>query len=328
MSSLSKTSRMVYAIENCKIMKSEKIIPIFFVLLILSYIFLFQSDIIKAYKNILDKINPCPTPITYSIGQFDTEFNITEKEFESAIKEAEDIWEKASGRNLFEYSSDGEMKINLIYDSRQESTSKISNLDSSLSKDNNYYLSLKSQYESLISQYNKDNQELNSLISSYNQKSSIYESRVGLWNKKNGSQNEYNQLNQERQELESSAIIIKNKQSEINVEVSKINQLASQLNILASNLNLNIEKYNNIVQSSDQEFEQGNYISGLDSKVINIYQFENREKLVRVLAHELGHALGINHIDNPEDIMYAYNIGKSDTITDVDLIELSKVCPE
>ncbi|MFA5207736.1 MAG: matrixin family metalloprotease [Candidatus Paceibacterota bacterium] len=309
-------------------MEAKKLLPILFVLLIVSYAFVFQEDIIKAYKSILNRIDPCPTPIAYSIGQFDTEFGISEVDFKLAIKEAEDIWEKASSRNLFEYSSEGKMKVSLIYDYRQESTSEISELDDTLSKDYNYYLLLKSQYESLVSQYNKAGQELNSLISSYNQKLANYESKVRAWNKKRGTEAEYNQLNLEKQELESLSITIKTKQSEVNSMASSINQLASNLNILAGNLNLNIANYNDAVQSTDPEFEQGNYISGIDSREINIYQFENREKLVRVLAHELGHALGIDHLEGSEDIMYPYNIGKSKTITQTDLIELNKVCPE
>jgi len=109
---------------------------------------------------------------------------------------------------------------------------------------------------------------------------------------------------------------------------SRINQSAEQLNALATSLNLNITRYNNVVKSTDQEFEQGNYISEFGKREINIYQFENRDKLVRVLAHELGHALGIDHVDNQEDIMHAYNVGKSINITDVDLIELEKACPK
>lgn len=309
-------------------MEKRKIIELLFLLLIMSYIFLFQGDIVAVYKKIANKIDSCPTPIAYSIGQFDTEFNISEDDFKSAIKDAEDIWEEASGRNLFEYSSNGEMKVSLIYDSRQESTVKIDYLDSSLKQDNNYYLQLKSQYESLSSQYNQAKQELNSLASSYNQKLSVYEKEVSSWNKKKGTQEKYNQLTQEKQELEDLALTIKTKQSEFNDMVSSLNQLAEQLNVLASNLNLDIAKYNNAVQSTDQEFEQGNYIAGPDSKEINIYQFEDRGKLVRVLAHELGHALGIDHINDSEDIMYAYNIGENEGITEADLSQLKVVCPE
>ncbi|MFA5072107.1 MAG: matrixin family metalloprotease [Candidatus Pacearchaeota archaeon] len=309
-------------------METKKILPILFVLLILSYAFVFQEDIIRAYKSILNKIDPCSTPIAYSVGQFDTEFGISEEVFKSAIKEAEDIWEKASSRDLFEYSSEGEMKVSLIYDYRQESTSEISELDDSLSKSYNYYLLLKSQYESLVIQYNKAGQELNSLIVSYNQKLAAYESKVRAWNKKRGTEQEYNQLNQEKQELESLSATIKTKQNDVNSMALSINQLATNLNTLANNLNLNIADYNDAVQSAEPEFEQGNYISGIDSREINIYQFESREKLVRVLAHELGHALGIDHLNNSEDIMYPYNIGASKAITEADLVELNKACPE
>jgi predicted Zn-dependent protease len=328
MSSLPETSRVVYAFEDCKIMENKKTIEILFLLLIVSYAFLFSGDIIPAYKKILNKIDPCPTPIAYSIGQFDLQFGISEEEFKSAIKEAEDIWEKASGRDLFKYSTNGEMKISLIYDSRQESTLQINNLDNNLNQDNNYYLQLKSQYESLVSQYNQANQELNNSVSSYNQRLSAYQKKVISWNKKSGTQDEYNQLSQEKKELDSLAVAIKDKQSEVNNMALRVNQLAQQLNTLASNLNLNIAKYNEVVQSTDHEFEQGNYISTPDEKEINIYQFENRDKLVRVLAHELGHALGIDHIDNSEDIMYAYNIGKNRSITDNDLQALNTACPK
>ena len=309
-------------------MQSKKIIEILFLLLILSYVFLFAGDFTSTYQKILYKLDPCPTPIAYSIGQFDTQFNITQLDFKLAIKEAEDIWEKASGRNLFEYSPSGKMKISLIYDHRQESTSQINTMDNSLDQDNNYYLQLKAQYESLVYQYNQLSQSLNNLISSYNSKQTAYEKKVNIWNKKSGSQSEYNQLAQEKEELNALALTIKNKQSEVNNLAVNINQLAEQLNTLARNLNLSIAKYNDVVESTGQEFEQGNYISGLGEKEINIYQFENHDKLVRVLAHEMGHALGIEHINDPEDIMYAYNIGKNSSITNADLEALKAACPE
>ncbi|MFA5433527.1 MAG: matrixin family metalloprotease [Candidatus Paceibacterota bacterium] len=309
-------------------MENKRIIEILFLLLIASYALLFGEDIIPAYKKVLNKIDPCPTPMAYSIGQFDTDFNLSKNDFKLIIKEAEGIWEKASKRDLFNYTDNGEMKISLIYDSRQEATFKINDLDNSLDKDNNYYLQLKAQYESLTSQYSQASQVLNSSVSSYNQRLSEYEAKVSVWNKNNGSQAEYNQLSKEKQELDSLASSIKTKQSEINSMASRINQSAEQLNALATSLNLNITRYNNVVKSTDQEFEQGNYISEFGKREINIYQFENRDKLVRVLAHELGHALGIDHVDNQEDIMHAYNVGKSINITDVDLIELEKACPK
>jgi len=184
-------------------MENKRIIEILFLLLIASYALLFGEDIIPAYKKVLNKIDPCPTPMAYSIGQFDTDFNLSKNDFKLIIKEAEGIWEKASKRDLFNYTDNGEMKISLIYDSRQEATFKINDLDNSLDKDNNYYLQLKAQYESLTSQYSQASQVLNSSVSSYNQRLSEYEAKVSVWNKNNGSQAEYNQLSKEKQELDS-----------------------------------------------------------------------------------------------------------------------------
>ncbi|MDD4572501.1 MAG: hypothetical protein PHN47_08490, partial [Clostridia bacterium] len=45
-----------YAFKNCKIMDNKKIIELLFLLLIASYIFLFQNDIILGYKRILEPV--------------------------------------------------------------------------------------------------------------------------------------------------------------------------------------------------------------------------------------------------------------------------------
>ena len=46
----------------------------------------------------------------------------------------------------------------------------------------------------------------------------------------------------------------------------------------------------------------------------------------RVLVHELGHALGIGHVENPDSIMYSYSIGETLTLSEEDLAALKEVC--
>jgi len=277
----------------------RRITEVLLILAILLAVFLFGPDFFPAYNRLISEsfFNPCKNPIQYSIGQIDPKFGLSEDYFIGAVKDAENMWETASGENLFEYKPGAGLKINFIYDYRQSSTSELNNLNSAIEKDNADYSKLKADYDNYVSQYDSNKSKLDSLVSSYQKKPSdnIYSEIISL-------------------EQENSLL------------VSKINALAQQLNNLAGTVNLNVKNYNDIGQSVQTEFEQGNYVSDLKTKEINIYQFDDRDKLVKVLAHEMGHALDIGHMANPNDLMYALNVGENQEITPEDLSALKDVC--
>ena len=302
----------------------KRITEILFILAILLSAFIFGPDLMSLYNRLA--FNPCKSPVEYSIGNIDGSFAVSNDYLLSAVEEAEGLWEGASQKNLFEYSLDKGIKINLVYDYRQDSTVQLNNLGGILETDNSYYLNLKREYDGYVVQYNSDKARLDSLVSSYGQQLSSYQKEIDSWNKNRGSQEKYNQLVLEKQNLDAMLSRIKTMEEQNNALVAKINGLARDINTLAGKVNLNVNNYNDISQSVEKEFEQGNYKADSITKEINIYQFENKEKLVMVLTHELGHALGIGHMDNPEDIMSSINAGESQKITSEDLTELDKIC--
>ena len=86
----------------------------------------------------------------------------------------------------------------------------------------------------------------------------------------------------------------------------ELNKETSQLNALLKERNLKAVEYNKIARSYNKkyghglEFNQAEYTD----KEINVYQFGNRKDLILALTHELGHALGMDHVENPKSIMH------------------------
>ncbi len=274
---------------------------------------------------------PCAEQIVYNLGNFDTQFDISQEYFLSALREAEAVWEEPYGKELFSYNKEDSgtdvLKINLIYDYRQQATSKLASLGITVKDSRESYDSLKAKFTALKIEYEKDVKDFNTQIEAFNERQLAYEKEVTFWNKKGGApEKEYNQLESERSALEVLSRDLKNKENKINEMADEINALVVVLNRLVSSLNLSVEKYNTINESRGESFEEGVYIQEGGKRQIDIYEFSDREKLVRVLAHELGHALGLDHVEDEKAIMYRLNQGDSIELSAIDLDALRAIC--
>lgn len=252
------------------------------------------------YQAFFDSMHPCSTPITYKVDTVDPKFNLSRDKFIADVQDAANIWNKQEGKNLFKYDPNGEVSVNLIFDERQAQSNQINALDNQLN-------SQKGELNAQIKDYETQ-------VASFKSRLAQHNATVQSWNRQGGApQDVYDQLEKERVDLQAQA--------------DQLNSLAKKLNLSSENYSLNVGKLNSAIGTFNTELaskpEEGIFMG--DKNRIEIYFDNNQAELVHTLAHELGHAIGLEHNNDQNSIMFAYTT-KTVKATSADINELTAIC--
>lgn len=248
--------------------------------------------------------SPCDTPITYSIGTIDKGFNTTKEELLSDAKKAANVWNASQNKNLLSYDPNSSFTINLIYDDRQALTGQISELNRDL----------------------KERQEdIDPQITSLKNKQDVFQKKVNelnnnieYWNKQGGApKEEYDKLIETQNALRNEAILLKE-------EAQRLGQSTDQYNINVQRLNQTIDNYKQVLEIKPEE---GLYEQNGNQKKISIFIDNSNDEFLHTLTHEFGHALGLNHVNDNNSIMYPKTTNIL-TLSREDEIALSNICKE
>ncbi|HEY4526834.1 MAG TPA: matrixin family metalloprotease [Candidatus Paceibacterota bacterium] len=274
-----------------------------------------------------DTVAPCSSPITYSLGAIDPRFDLSTSTLIADLARAEGIWEAESDKNLFEYvEKNGEVTVSFMYDERQAATDKLASLGIKIDESKATYDSLKAKYDALSGSVQTEQRMYKSAVAEYEQREAAYNADVKKWNDRGGAPPaEYAKLTVRKQQLEDDLSSIRRMEERLNKNIDTLNALATTLNQLIVHLNLNVEQYNQ-AGAKGGEFEEGLYELQNGVETITIYEFSDTTKLVRVLAHEFGHALDLEHVEDEKAIMYEINKGTALKATDADIAELNAAC--
>jgi len=272
---------------------------------------------------------PCSEPLSFRVGNIDERFSITQEELIELLKDAANIWSEAADTTVIEYDEEGEISVNLVYaeeqqlsDRERQYRDRLEHEEFSITVLENEYTRLNKQYEEDIRNYDRDSRELQQSID-----------RLNAWVVQKNNEGGFNEEDLEQYERRKAEI--DHVKRDLAVRERMLKRKAAELNDKITFLNEKIEAKNRLVDEYNRQFTgtrkftQGAYEGTNESRSINIFHFLDKNELRLVIAHEMGHALGIAHVSNPESVMHELmeQQNRRDLeLTDEDIKALQQIC--
>lgn len=225
--------------------------------------------------NAAGPVGACGPILRYHFGTVDAKSGIDRGQLLRAAQTAAGLWEQAAGGKLFEYDESGPWSINVLTD-HWATMGGIQDAKERFAMD-------RAQVQTLSTEYHE-------LEASIKSRSASYQHDVEAWNAHHGgSQETYERLENERGEL--------------NDMTARINAIAAQLNGLSWADSVESNRVQEVMKDVDND-KFGECDHG--HSTINLYFATDEQDLGFLLAHEMGHALGLRHVKDPGSLMYPY----------------------
>lgn len=249
---------------------------------------------------------PCGIPIHVALGDVDPRFGFDRSAVSEALAEAERLWQAPGDAQLFLRSDHPRaMTVHLNFDERQHGALQRRSLRGVIDRDLSQLRSHESalahrgaRIEAARLRHERDSRDFARSMQSH-------QAQVAALNRDPARLRDPAQ----RQALEREGAALRVAHAELERSLAELNRDIAAYNAGVDDQQQQADKYRGRIAqfntfSSEQPVVSGRYSHERDQgRRIAVFRAEDQDELVRILAHELGHALGLDHVAQPEAVM-------------------------
>ena len=216
-------------------------------------------------------LRECPNPIALKVGNIDHEFNLDAASVRRAVQNAADEWNARTGSILFTMAQPQGIAVNFLFDGRQEELELLKTTEASLDRE---LAQLKMEQEKRLAESESIDQRTQDLYRVRDQ----YEQQVAAYNS-------------DVARAQSAQSLDPQTAANLTQRRDALETLRGTLEASSAQISREVKEYNERARKTE------------DVNEINVYTYTDDKELHYTLLHELGHALGLRHSDQPGSVM-------------------------